>query len=401
MSSGFFTLEELGLSNETTLSSSIDENVDSNPGAVLEINDLDTLSEIRPLWNELLQVTPQPTFNQSFEWLQLYGQHFIQSSRACGEARRGTASQRLRALIVDENGETSGLVVLVEERRRGGWDLMLPRVGSELLGPLGRNPSRTWQTVIAHLSPELSWDKSLDLRGLADPQCSLGLSLGSTGLKLCKQSWSSASTVRARASLEAYWSSLSPRLQRIITTSEQRLAALGPISFERFRPQLSERIDPRVPSGLYERCLAIALNDERQLHSSDSLLNDPARHDFLRDLFPTAWQSAAADLCLLSIGSQAVAFRFHTRMLGQLQTVWTGTDANFRDLPLSSLLLHQTLRDGITRGDLNVQLGETSEEVAREWSAESTPLFRFTIGTTASPLPSKTEIAIKKVKSLA
>ncbi|MBC7818610.1 MAG: hypothetical protein IAG10_17110, partial [Planctomycetaceae bacterium] len=140
MSATFFTLEELGLrchddSQEASVCAEDDVGSES---CVFEINDLATLTELQPLWHELLDKTPQPSFCQTLEWLQLYWQHF-------GD------QLRLRAFCLDEGGNTAGLTVLVERNAGGQRELTLPSVGGETLWPLGAKPTEQWHAVAQQL----------------------------------------------------------------------------------------------------------------------------------------------------------------------------------------------------------------------------------------------------------
>lgn len=374
MTATFFTLEELGLRSHDGTHNPFavsEETEDSNAPCVLEINDLATLSELQMVWRELLGKTPQPAFSQTLEWLTLYWQHF-------GE------QERLRVFCLDEEGETAGLTVLVERTVRGLRELTLPCVGGEALWHLGTNPAKQWQAVVKHLRAELSRKHVLDLRGVPDPNGQINSALHAAEVKVQSQPWTSSTTVRWPQGFESLWAKVSPSIRSLVEFGEQKLAAIGPTNFVRFRPQATDRTGPRFPDELYQDCLNIALNDESQLTRADSVMNAPERHLFLRDLLPWAWQHSAADLCLLLSGTRPIAFRFHTQIRGHLRTVWTGVDAEFRQLPLATLLLYRTLRDSGRRGDKELDLGPTHADVAHDWSGTRTPLRRFVVGASAT-----------------
>lgn len=374
MSSSFFTLDELGLRSDNDPQTpdlcAENDDVDSSH-SVFEINDLATLAELQPLWNDLLRQTPRPAFCQTFEWLQLYWTHF-------------SDQQRLRVFFVERDGDTVGLTVLVEQQAVGRRTLTLPSVGSETLWPLGTNSYWSWLAVGNHLYPELSRKHVLDLRGLPDPQDRTRAALNAAGLPVHSQPWTGTSLLRLDGDFANFWSQVSPPLRSLVELGEQRLAALGPTNFVRFRPQTTHRTIPQFPDELYQDCLNIALNDEKQLTRADSVLNAPERHLFLRDVLPWAWQHATADLCLLLVGSRPVAFRFHTLSCGHLRTVWTGVDAEFRQLPLATLLLHRTLRDSAQRGDQELELGPTHADVARGWNGTQLPLRHIIAGVSST-----------------
>lgn len=383
MSSSFFTLDELGLQSEhdpQPLGVRAEHDDDHGTHSVFEINDLATLAELKPLWNDLLRQTPRPAFCQTLEWLQLYWTHF-------GDR------QRLRVFCVESDGDTVGLTVLVEQQTLGRIELTLPSVGPEELQPLGTNSYWSWLALGTHLQAELTRRHVLDLRGISDPHdCTLA-ALNAAGLPVHSQPWASTSLLRMTNNFANDWSRVSPPLRNLVELGEQRLTALGPTNFVRFRPQATEDTQPQFPDELYQDCLTIALNDENQLTRADSVLNAPERHLFLRDLMPWAWQQAAADLCLLLIGSRPVAFRFHTLAFGHLRTVWTGVDAEFRQLPLATLLLHRTLRDSVRRGDVEIDLGPTHANIARDWNGTQLPLRRIVAGnfSTSSLTPEPAE----------
>ncbi len=366
MSSGFFTLDELGLNHQASGrgASSADA---SEERSVLEINDLATLEELRPVWETLHRQTPQPKFCQTLDWLQLYLKH-------------SGVRPTLRAFCVDEEGETTGLTVLVERWFDRRCELSLPVIGNETFLPLGANPCGNWVPVGVHLRSEMTRRHTLDLRGLADPEGMTTFSLHAAGWGVQPHPWSGSATIPLSGSWDKYWAQLSPKLRTVIENGEQQLASLGPTNFVRFRPQCSDNAAPLYQSDLYDQCLKIALNDERQLSQSDSVLNDPNRHQFVRDLLPVAWRQEAADLCLLMVGSQPIAFRFHTLAFGHLQTVWTAVDAEYQDSPLATLLLIRTLKDSFQRHDQELDLGPMSADVAHDWSGRFVPLRRFVIG---------------------
>jgi hypothetical protein len=280
-------------------------------------------------------------------------------------------------LCLDKDGDTLGLTVLVERSARGFCELTLPNVGSETLWPLGTKPAEQWRAVARYLRTELAHKQTLDLRGLVDADGDIRAALRVADVPVQLQPWSGTTTLRLHEGFEPFWSQVSEPVRSLIEASEPRLAALGPMNFVRFRPQGT---GPRFPDELYHDCLTIALNDEQQLARADSVLNAPERHLFLRDLLPWAWRHSAADLCLLLSGSRPIAFRFHTLAFGHLRTVWTGVDAELRQLPLAELLLFRTLRDSAHRGDVELELGPTSAAVARDWRGTVTSQHRFVVG---------------------
>ena len=123
---------------------------------VNEINCLEGLAEYRGAWAKLLAETERPTFFQSLEWLEVYGQH-------CG------AEQRLRVMVVAEKGQPIGilpLVVRTEPTRVG--PIRYPTYPLDYwgsyFGPLGPQPELTLQAGLSQVqNSERDWDV-LELR---------------------------------------------------------------------------------------------------------------------------------------------------------------------------------------------------------------------------------------------
>lgn len=382
MTSSFFTLDELGLrSDDDPHPFDVRAEHDDAAHSVFEIDDLATLAELETLWADLFQQTDRPAFCQTFEWLQLYWSHF-------GDR------QRLRAFCVERGGDTVGLMVLIEQEAHGQTQLTLPSVGSETLVPLGMNSEGSWRAIGDHLRSELTRKHILNLRGLSDPRDHARTALIAAGLPVRSQLWSANTVIGLPDDFGSYWSRTSASMRKVVELGEQRFAALGPTNFVRFRPQATEHTTPQFPEELYQDCLNIALSDETQLARADSILNAPARHRFLRDLIPCAWQQAAADLCVLLVGSRPVAFRFHTLIRGQLRTIWTGADSEFQQIPLAALLLHRTLRDSTQRSDNELDLGPTAAVVAVDWNGSHVPLVQLVAGALA------TSITIPKLEEM-
>lgn len=361
----FYTLEELGLHTVEGARGRSKRVLKSAP-SVFEINDLDTLLELEPVWNELLTKAVRPTFSQTLPWLRLFAEHFADT-------------HRLRTFCLDEQGETTGFTVLLERAAHGIRKLTLPHVGWETLQPIGASAEKNWKVVVQHLNSELSNRHVLDMCGLSDVEGNLKQTLQSAGHRLGQRSVQHTAAVRLNKPSEptSHWATGN-------SVAEQHLATQGHVHFARYRPLRQSGASPQLPSELYEHCLRVALNDEANLSKSESVLNEPARHRFLRDLFPLTWSQAAADLCLLFLDKRPIAFRFHTLAFGHLQTVWTGVDAEFREWS-ANVLLQRTIRDSLERQDLEIDLGPTSAEDAAHWNATLRPLHHWTVGARVTP----------------
>src|SRR5215216_2081204 len=66
---------------------------------IVEVNDIEEVSQYRMLWNSLFRGTPNATFFLTFDWLDTYWRHFGHD-------------QKLRVLIVYSAGEALGILPL-------------------------------------------------------------------------------------------------------------------------------------------------------------------------------------------------------------------------------------------------------------------------------------------------
>ena len=127
---------------------------------VVEINDIEELSQYRLLWNSLFPARPEPaSFSRSIGW-----------KRAGGTL---ASDQKLRVLIVYAAGEPLGILPLCVRREK--YRLSTVRVLTYPLdnwgtwyGPIGPNPAATMLAAMQHIrrTPR-DWDM-IELRWVAD-----------------------------------------------------------------------------------------------------------------------------------------------------------------------------------------------------------------------------------------
>lgn len=370
MTATFFTLEELGLHTSAggrgRLRSARSEEV-----SVVEINDVATLLELKSEWNEQWAETPRATFSQTLEWLALY-------DRLCLKANR------LRAFCVEAGSEAVGFAVFIERSQAGWVTLSFPRVDCQVLRPVGADLRRIWNAVLQHLVTDLRHRHVLDLHGIVAGDFDVATCARAQRSKICQKQQGSVVRLRLSAPRGGLSRSQEDAERQDLGVAERKLQAHGRVRFVRFRPVLQPSASLDCPAELYEQCLAVALNDEASLLQDGSVLNDEQRHRFLRELLPLTWRHAVADLCLLLVERRPVAFRFHTQTAGRLQTVWTGTDSEFHDLPLGALLLERTLRDSRLRRDQELELTPNATDEVQNGNAVSISRSRVLIGAKAS-----------------
>jgi len=123
---------------------------------ITEIRSLDQLDSLRLVWRSLLQQTPNATFFQSLDWLEVFWRHH-------------GADQQLRVLVVSSGSEVIGilpLTVVTESTGVGSVRFLtypLQDWGS-FFGPIGPNPTATLMAAMRYLNTApRDWDV-LDLR---------------------------------------------------------------------------------------------------------------------------------------------------------------------------------------------------------------------------------------------
>ena len=133
---------------------------------VEEINQIEQLAGERLLWNALWPQTPNASFFQSLDWLEIYWRHF-------------SAGQRLRVLVVRADEQPLGILPLVvrSESTRVGQvrTLTYPlHDWATFYGPIGPNPTATLLAGMHHIhQTRRDWDK-LDLRWVDLDGCDRG-----------------------------------------------------------------------------------------------------------------------------------------------------------------------------------------------------------------------------------
>jgi CelD/BcsL family acetyltransferase involved in cellulose biosynthesis len=127
---------------------------------ILEINDIEELSQYRLLWKALFHATPKATFFHTADWLQTYWRHF-------------GGEHKLRVLIAYAAREPLGILPLCvrnEKLRLGSVRVLTYPHGAwgTWYGAIGPNPSATMMAAVQHLrcTPR-DWDM-IELAGVAD-----------------------------------------------------------------------------------------------------------------------------------------------------------------------------------------------------------------------------------------
>lgn len=340
---------------------------------VREINDPAELASIVPAWHELLKTTPAATFFQTPEWLMAYWSHFGQE-------------QRLRVLVIENEGETTGILPLVvrSSRRLGAtvrvltyplddWGSYFGPIGADTAATLAagfehiRRTPRDWQVI------ELPW-----VDALGSDAGITATALEQAKLSVEAESWQTSAQIDLRAyeGWDAYWASRESRWRNNVRRCEKKLASRGKISYLRYRPAAGENTDPRF--DLYDACETIA----RASWQADSTTGTTLVHDsvrqFLRDCHGVAAQAGALDLNLLLVNDQPVAFNYAYHYRGYVFGLRTGFDRSAASEGAGTVLQSRMIAGSFARGDHTYDLGAGYLDCKRYWMTEARPSFRYT-----------------------
>jgi len=340
---------------------------------VEEINDLRELSGLRLLWNSLLPQTPNATFFQSLDWLEVYWKHF-------------GGRDRLRVLVVSSDARPVGILPLVvrnESTRLGRMRVLTYPLHDwgTFYGPIGPNPTATLTAGLRHVrQTRRDWDL-LDLRWVDLDGCDRGrteAALRRTGFEPRKQAWDQAATIELPDTWDEYWQSRTTKWRRNVRRLIRRMAERGKICFLRYRPcgATEGDVDPRW--DLYDTCVELAQLSWQGSSINGTTLSHPQVRDYLRDTHAAAARSGSVDLNVLRLGGRPIAFVYCYRYDGRVYGLRRGFDPEFSTFGPGEVLMRMMLQDGIARGDTFYDLGVGSLDAKRRWQTSLATSYRFT-----------------------
>jgi len=339
---------------------------------VIEINDSRELSSYRLLWNALLPDTAGASFFQSLDWLEVYLEHYGQG-------------QRLRLLIVYEDGRPSGilpLVVRAEQTRLGPVRVLTYPLHDwgTFYGPIGPNPASTLAAGLAHIrrSPR-DWDL-LDLRWV-DHDADRGRTpqaLRAAGFAAHEAQWMTSAKIDLAGTWESYWASRTSHWRNNVRRSEKRIAELGEVSHLRYRPQGAAEGDGDPRWDLYEACQQVAGASWQAASTTGTTLTHREVRDFLRASHAVAARAGALDLNLLLVGGRPVAFNYAYHYRGYVFGLRMGYDAGVTSEGAGTVLQMHMIRDSFARGDHTYDLGAEYLSCKRFWPTHVVSSYRYT-----------------------
>ncbi len=339
---------------------------------VIEINDVEELSQYRLLWTSLFRCTPNATFFLTFDWLETYWRHFGHD-------------QRLRVLIVFAAGEPIGILPLCV--RTEPYRLSKVRVLTYPLdnwttwfGPIGPNPAATMLAAMQHIrrTPR-DWDM-IELRWVADEATRGGKSARAmrvAGLYSERQEYQWTSLVDLPASWDEYLAGKSQSLRRQFRRTLRDLFANGHAQYIRHRPLPASEGDGDPRWDLYAMCESVA----QASWQSHVVNGNTLTHERVRDYFHAAHAAAARlgmlDVNVLTVEGRPAAFLYGYHFRGTVTALRTGFDAA-NDSGIGSALMLQSIQDSCHRGDRTIDFGPGEREHKRRLRTRTESTYRLT-----------------------
>jgi len=340
---------------------------------IKEINDIHELSGYRLLWNALLSKTPHATFFQSLDWLEVYWKHF-------GDG------QRLRAIIVCQDGQPLGILPLVirtESTRVGPVRVLTYPLHDwgTFYGPIGPNPTATLTAGLRHLrQTRRDWDL-LDLRWVDLEGHDHGRTEGAmrrAGFHPRKQAWNQAPVIDMQGTWEQYWNGRQKKWRHNVSRLERRLAERGEVKYVRYRPLGTAQGDGDPRWDLYDACVDLARRSWQGSSTTGTTLSHPAVGDYLRDTHAAAAKTGSLDLNLLLLRDRPIAFAYNYHYQGRVYALRKGFDPEFSAAGSGIVLMHRVLQDSFRRSDECYDMGADYLDIKRHWATSLATSFRFT-----------------------
>jgi CelD/BcsL family acetyltransferase involved in cellulose biosynthesis len=339
---------------------------------VIEVNDIEELSQYRLLWNSLFPGTPNATFFHTFDWLDTYWRHFGHD-------------QKLRVLIVFAAGSPIGILPLCV--RTEPYRLSKVRVltypldnWSTWYGPIGPNPASTMLAAMQHIrrTPR-DWDM-IELRWVADDATQGGKSARAmrvAGLFSEKQEYQWTSLVDLPATWDEYLANKSQSLRRQFKRTLRDYFNSGDGQYIRHRPQPATEGDGDPRWDLYAMCESVA----QASWQSHVVNGNTLTHERVREYFHAAHAAAArlgmADVSVLTVHGQPAAFLYGYHYNGNVTALRTGFDAA-NDGGIGSALMLQAIQDSCHRGDRTIDFGPGEREHKRRLRTRTESTYRLT-----------------------
>jgi CelD/BcsL family acetyltransferase involved in cellulose biosynthesis len=255
-------------------------------------------------------------------------------------------------------------------------------------GPIGPNPAATLTAALQYLRAQpRDWDL-LDLRWVDVDRLDHGrtqLALENAGFASTRGVWKQTAVVDTTATWDEFFASKTTKFRTNQRRNEKRVAELGDVTFERYRPLGAAQGDDDPLWEFYDDCVAVAERTWQAAATDGDTISTPRTRDFFRATYALAVKNGMADLCLLRAGGRPIAFGYNYVCDGYVVGLRQGYDAEFAKHGLGHVLYMHMLRDSFARGDRVFDLGVGSLDIKAPWQTQLVNSYRCTHYPLASP----------------
>jgi CelD/BcsL family acetyltransferase involved in cellulose biosynthesis len=340
---------------------------------VLEINRFEDLLGHQLAWDALWPDTPCATFFHSFDWFAAYWRSY-------------GATQRMRALIVQADGRSRGilpLVVRTEPTRVGRVRVLTYPLHdwATFYGPIGPDTAVTLRAGLKHVrATPRDWDL-LDLRWIDDEGADRGLTpqaMIQAGFQAEREVWARTSLIEMRDSWDAYWKSRTKKWRHNVSRCQRRLSECGQLTYVRYRPRGEAHGDADPRWDLYEACVRLAQCSWQGSSTTGTTLSHAEVTEYLRQTHEVAVRRGCLDLNLLLVDDRPAAFAYNYCYQGRVFGLRMGYDPELASVGPGTVLQRLVLEDSFRRGDVVYDMGAGYAECKRHWRTSLAASCRYT-----------------------
>ena len=338
-----------------------------------EISDIDQLDSLRNDWEKLLETTQRASLFHTLPWFELYWRHF-------------GAEQKLRVLVVTQDGHVEGILPLVvrkEDRKIGSVRVLtwpLDDWGS-FYGPLGSDPSTLLSVGLNHINKTArNWDL-IDLRWM-DAKGELAAAtqnaMSAAGLSSYCRVRDKTALIDTRGTWEDYLAGRTSKWRNNLRRWQKRTAERGEVTYERYRPAGAAQGDADPRSDLLNQCIDIAKRSWQGTSQTGTTISHHEIRGFIRAAHKIAAQQGCLDLNMLRVDGRLVAFAYNYFFRGSVYGLRVGYDDDYSREGVGNLLYYYALEDSFRRDDHTYDLGPGSLDCKKYFWTEVIDLVQFT-----------------------
>jgi CelD/BcsL family acetyltransferase involved in cellulose biosynthesis len=280
--------------------------------------------------------------------------------------------------IIRERTKLGELRVLTYPLHDWGW----------FYGPLGPNPAATLTAAMLHLKARpRDWDL-LDLRWIDVDRLDHGrtqLAMQNAGFTTTRGVWKQTAIVDTSTTWDQYFATRTTKFRTNQRRNEKRVAELGEVTFERYRPAGAAYGDDDPRWDWYDAAVDVASRSWQAEATDGDTISTSRTRDFFRETYALAVKNGMADVCLLHVDGRPVAFAYNYVHQGYVLGIRFGYDAALVKHGLGHVMYMNMLRDSFARGDRVFDLGVGSLDIKAPWQTELVSAYRVTHYPIASP----------------